>query len=106
MKKNGNLICFSVIALTAVLLPQMAFAGNSNFAWTQSSNELVDAFSGGWTKNAAVLFTMGAALLLFFGDVSGMTRRLLQGTLAFGIVFNAPDFIDTLFGTASGAVLW
>lgn len=100
-----QLLILGIVAVVATLIPDLAFAASDNLAWTTSSGSLVDSLTGGWTRNAAILFTIGAALMLFFGDVSGMQRRLVQGTLAFGLVFGAPAFIDLLFPAAASLTM-
>lgn len=108
MAHKGEIVQLSVMA-AVVAMPNICGATELNnstaMPWDTGLNSLVGQISGNIPKIAGVIAIAATAMMMFFGEMSGMAKKGIQVVIGISVALSAPAFVSILSGkTVSGCL--
>ncbi len=92
----------SILLAVLVLIPALAIGGESGLPWETPLETILDSITGPFLKFSCVVSIIITGLLLAFGELQGMLRRIIQVVLGLSIACSASSFGLEFFGFAGG----
>jgi len=92
----------SILLTVLVLIPVLSFAGESGLPWETPLQTILDSITGPFLKFSCIVAVIITGLLLAFGELSGMLRRIIQVVLGLSIACSASSFGLEFFNFAGG----